>query len=110
VVLVNLVEDQELDRGKLPLQDSLAVLGDVPVEVAAGRLAEECPGEGGLAHLPGPADEDHLAAEIPADLGGQVSIDGGGHAVSIRVFLPMNKKTRECLDPMEKNKPVVATA
>src|SRR3972149_3256446 len=91
-ILVELVEDPRLRARKLALQDALAMLRNVPAPVTFAALHER-EGEGGLPHLPGSADEDHLAAEVPFDLRPEIAIDG--HRPSLRVFSSIVKITRE---------------
>ena len=90
-VLVELVEDEPACDRKLAPQDALAIAGHVPVEVADTR-ARQGSGERGLPDLPRTGDEDHLAAQIPHDLGREVpAVDR--HGRTVLVFSPSVKKT-----------------
>ena len=65
-VLVDLVEDPEFGDWKLASQNSLAMLRDVPAQLA-GLCAGQRSRERRLAHLSGAADEDHSLFQVVID-------------------------------------------
>src|SRR5262249_9031988 len=71
-ILVDLVENPEITRGQFSTQDALAVLGDVPVQVA-GRRTWKTQRQSRLAHLAGTGNKDHLPAQVLCDLRPEVS-------------------------------------
>ena len=99
-VLVDLVEEPEAAGRQLTLQDSLAMLGDVPVQVGLPR-AGKAQGERRLADLARSGDEDHFPGEIPADLVGKIA-RARGHGRSLLCFSPTVKITSECFCPRVK--------
>jgi len=60
---VNLVEDEKIERRQFSLQNSFAVLGDIPVQIAV-LVGQKFPGQRGLADLPGTADKDYFSLQI----------------------------------------------
>ena len=67
---------------------------DVPVEVGRARL-RQAERERGLADLARAGDERHLARQVGAQRGGEVTRSGrSGHAATILGFLPIVKNTR----------------
>ena len=87
-VLVELVEHPELRGRQLPTQDALAVPGNVPVEVP-GPSTGQAQRERRLADLARPGDEDHLPAQIFAELRQEVA--SYDHGNSVREFHPWSK-------------------
>lgn len=90
-VLVHLVENPEQARWHLSPQQPVAVLRDVPVQVAFPRV-EQAPRKRGFSDLAGAGDEDHLPAEVGEDLSLQVS-DQISHGHSVLRFSPIGKNT-----------------
>src|SRR5258708_1384802 len=74
-VLLDLVEKPRCRRRQLALEDRIAVSRNVEVEVG-GRIADDHLAELCLAHLPRPADEDHLAREILLDRRLEITPEG----------------------------------
>ena len=78
VELVQLVESEHLHRRQTAAQDRVAMLRDVPAQVA-GRVREHLARQGRLADLTRPRDEHHLPLEIGTDLIGQGAGKQGRH-------------------------------
>jgi hypothetical protein len=81
---VELVEDPQLRGGQLAAENALAVLGDVPIQVA-GDSSWKPLGERGLPDLSRTRDEDHLLRQIASELGHEVAAERG-HLASLWLF------------------------
>ena len=88
---MDLIKDPQSAVGKLPSEYLFPVFAYIPVEITAIR-PRQATGEGRLADLPGPSDENHLSRQIMADLGGKVTGDNS-HDASIRLFSTTIKNT-----------------
>ena len=73
-VLVDLIEYPKPSGWQLSFENSLAILRDIPIEVA-GRTAVQRARERGLTDLTRAGNEYHLLREIPADLRQKVTRD-----------------------------------
>jgi len=87
-MLVKLVEYHEFRRREFSLEDSPAVLSDVPIQVASRLPAEDATRHRRLANLPWATNEDYLAVEVGSDLCFKVAAQFL-HAANMRVFLPV---------------------
>ncbi len=96
-VLVDLVEDPETAGREFAPQNVLAILRDVPVEVAIVR-AGQAAGKRRLADLPGAGDEDHLPLEVSLDLIRQVPGCGRHGTRDYQDFRPQPKITVKIFD------------
>ena len=88
VELVQLVEDQHRRVRQAAAQDRVAVIRDVPAQIAR-RVREQAARQGGLAHLPGTRDEHHLPFQIAADLAGQIAPEECRHRCDASIFMHM---------------------
>ena len=93
VELVQLVEDQQRRVREPAAQDRVAVVGDVPVQVAR-RVRQQAARQRGLAHLPRAGDEDHLPRQIGPDAVGQITPQRGRHRTDADDFTPTGKNAR----------------
>ena len=96
-VLVDLVEHPQSGRRQLAAEDALAMLCNVPVEVAGSRVRQR-ERKRGLADLTWPSYKHHLPGEIPPDLWREIA-KPVGHVVMLSVFLTGGENTNEYFLP-----------
>jgi hypothetical protein len=75
-LLVELVEHPQLCGGQLAAENTFAMFGDIPVQVAR-HCSWKALGECGLPDLSRTRDEDHLFDQIASDLGHKVASERG---------------------------------
>src|SRR6185437_9224327 len=93
-VLVDLIEYPKPSGWQLSFENPLAILRDVPIEVAGGAAVQGAR-ESRLPHLPRASHEYHLVRKVPADLRQKVARYSRHDGGRIRVFYLPGKNTRD---------------